>query len=137
MNSIFKLKYQPIALTALIACGCSFANSAFSNSELCKAAISSEMGRKVKIMKTLKSSDELPEIEYVRDDGDSFKYQCRIQGDKVVWRAYFNDHLKKGWGRWRDTDPNDSILTFKVMGGVLSMHNSSTGTSKNFTKKDF
>lgn len=114
-----------------------FAANDFSNFDLCKAAVSTEMGREVKTMKIIKSSEHLPEISYIRSDGDKFHYQCKINQDRIVWRGHFNNPVQKGWGRWRDTDPNDSVITYKVMGGVLSVKNSSTGTSTNFNKKDF
>ncbi|TYK76710.1 hypothetical protein FSY45_08790 [Comamonas sp. Z1] len=114
-----------------------FAGDDFSNFDICKAAISTEMLREVKIMKTLKSSEELPEISYMRSDGDKFRYQCKINQNRIVWRGYFKNPTQKGWGRWRDTDPNDSVLTYKITGDNLILHNSSTGTSINFKKSDF
>lgn len=88
-------------------------------------------------MRKLKSAEELPEIEYTRSDGDNFRYQCRIDGNRIVWRAYFNNSVQKGWGRWRDTDPNDSVLTYKITEDILILHNSSTGTSINIKKSEF
>lgn len=79
----------------------------------------------------------MPEITYVRDDGNKYRYQCRFEGKRVVWRTYFNDHLKNGWGRWRDTDPSDSVLTYNDLGHTLELHNSSTGSTDKFEKKNF
>lgn len=117
--------------------GNAMASDAFSKADVCKAAISSEMGRSVKTMKTLKSAPDMPEVIYARDDGNKYRYQCRFNGNRVVWRTYFNDHLKTGWGRWRDTDPNDSVLTYRDFGHRLELHNSSTGTTDRFEKHNF
>jgi hypothetical protein len=55
----------------------------FSPAEICKAAIAVEMGRETTRMKTDVAGNE-PAISYRRDDGDRFKYRCRIDGDTVV-----------------------------------------------------
>lgn len=131
-----RLVYSVFLLLA-ISSGGAMASEGFSKADICKAAISSEMGRNVKTMKTLKSHADMPEITYVRDDGNKYRYQCRFDGERVVWRTYFNDHLQKGWGRWRDTDPNDSVLTYKDFGHKLKLHNSSTGSIHKFGKNNF
>lgn len=113
-----------------------FAAGSFSSADVCKAAISSEMGRDVKTMKSLKSDSEMPEITYTRDDGNKYRYQCRFDGQRVVWRTYFNDHLKVGWGRWRN-DPSDPVITYKESGNKLELHNSSSGSNDSYGKKSF
>lgn len=106
----------------------------FSAAEICKAAIAVEMGRDTKRMKTHSASDG-PSISYQRDDGDRFKYRCRIEGDTVVWRTFLND--TREWGRWRNSySAGDAKTTFILKGDRLVISNDQAG-SKNFTKKDF
>lgn len=128
---------KKILFLLLVPSSAAIAADGFSKANICKAAISSEMGRSVKTMKVLKSDADMPEITYTRSDGQKYRYQCRFEGNKVIWRTYFNDHLKKGWGRWRDTDPNDSIITYKLSGKNLELTNSSTGTTDSYKKNDF
>ena len=52
----------------------------FTSADICKAAISVEMGRPTKTMKT-KQAEPNPEISYRRPDGDSFRYRCQISED--------------------------------------------------------
>lgn len=105
----------------------------FSPSEVCKAAISVEMGRKAKTMKTTQQNP--PEISYRRDDGDIFKYRCKLNGGIVVWRAYFADTGE--WGRWRDQfAEGDALTAWSVTGGILTINNDQSGVYT-FSKKDF
>ena len=69
----------------------------FSNADICRAAVSIEMSRPTKSMKVDEPGTE-PQISYRRPDGDRFKYRCKIEGDRVVWRTFLND--TKSWGRW-------------------------------------
>lgn len=105
----------------------------FSPSEICKAAISVEMGRKTKSMKTTQQNP--PEISYRRDDGDSYKYRCKLDGGMVVWRSFFADTGE--WGRWREQYADgDALTTYRVSGGNLTINNDQAGVTT-FTKKDF
>jgi hypothetical protein len=123
-----------LALTALSAVAAfSVQGADFSPSEVCKAAISVEMGRKAKSMKTLQQSP--PEISYRRDDGDSFKYRCKLDGGIVVWRAFFADTGE--WGRWRDQyAEGDALTAWTVSDGELTINNDLLGVHT-FHKKDF
>lgn len=105
----------------------------FSPSEICKATISVEMGRKTKSMKTLQQNP--PEISYRRDDGDSFKYRCKLDGEKVVWKTFLADTGE--WGRWREQyAAGDALTAYSVSGGKLTINNNQAGATT-FTKKDF
>ena len=129
---VVMVKSFPVLIGFLFLSSSAFAQS-YSNFDICKAAISTEMSRKVKTMKILKSDSEMPQIEYKRNDGDKFKYQCMFEGNKVIWRGYFS----YGWGRWRNTDSNDSEIIFAVKNGTLEIYNSSTGNTYKFNRKDF
>lgn len=127
-----KATLLPIAAAASLA---TFSAQAadFSASEICKAAISVEMGRKAKSMKTLQQNP--PEISYRRDDGDTFKYRCKLDGGIVVWRAFFDDTQE--WGRWRERYADgDALTAYSVADGRLTINNDQAGV-ETFTKKDF
>lgn len=106
----------------------------FTSVEICKAAISVEMGRPTKTMKT-KTSGSDPEISYKRPDGDSFRYRCQVTDDRVVWSGFMNDTNE--WGRWRNRySEGDASTTYSVSNGLLTISNDQSG-DKTFKKKDF
>ncbi|WP_223496419.1 hypothetical protein [Pseudomonas sp. A-RE-26] len=106
----------------------------FSSADICKAAISVEMGRPTKTMKT-KSAEPNPEISYRRPDGDLFRYQCQVTGDRVVWSAFMEDTSE--WGRWRNRySEGDAATTYSISNGVLTISNDQSGDQK-FQNKDF
>lgn len=109
------------------------AETDFSPADVCKAAIATEMGRELKIIKRLKSGD-MPEVGYTRHDGDKFRYRCKVEGDRVTWQAYFPD--RSAWGRWRNSS-DDAVLTFQADANKLSISSSQTGTTTSYPKKAF
>jgi hypothetical protein len=123
-----------IAATAAVSIATASAQAAdFSPAELCKATISVEMGRKTKSMKTVNADP--PEISYKRPDGDSFKYRCKIDGDRVVWRTFLTD--TREWGRWRENyAAGDAMTTYSVDGGILNIANDQANPAS-FKKSDF
>lgn len=68
----------------------------FSPSEICKATLSVKVGRKTKTMKTVQQSPR--EIAYRRDDGDRFRYRCKLESERVIWRTSLSDTSE--WDRW-------------------------------------
>jgi hypothetical protein len=106
----------------------------FTSAEICKGAISVEMGRPTKTMKT-KQTDSIPEVSYRRSDGDTFRYRCDVSEDRVVWSTFLADTNE--WGRWRNRySEGDSSTTYSVSNGVLTISNDQSG-EKSFKKKDF
>lgn len=106
----------------------------FSAADICKAAISVEMGRPTKTMKT-RSGEPTPEISYRRTDGDSFRYRCQVTGDRVVWSTFMED--TREWGRWRNRySDGDAATTYSISNGVLTISNDQSG-DQSFKKKDF
>ena len=131
MKNLKAVLFATAALTFMAASATQAAD--FSPSEICKAAISIEMGRKTKSMKTVQQNP--PEISYRRDDGDSFKYRCKLNGGMVVWRTYFADTDE--WGRWREQYADgDAMTSYIVSGDKLTVTNDQAGAAT-FTKKDF
>ena len=91
------------------------------------------MGRKTKSMKTV--NVDPPEISYKRPDGDSFKYRCKIEADRVVWRTFLTD--TREWGRWRENyAAGDAMTTYSVDGGNLKITNDQANPAS-FKKSDF
>ncbi|MGV6394528.1 hypothetical protein ACTUVN_004492 [Pseudomonas caspiana] len=106
----------------------------FTSADICKAAISVEMGRPTKTMKTVRA-DSTPEISYRRPDGDSFRYRCQVNEGRVVWSTFLED--ENSWGRWRNRySEGDASTTYSVTSSTLTIHNDQSGDA-NFKKKDF
>jgi len=124
-----------LALASIAALSAASVHAAdFSPAEICKAAISVEMGRPTKSMKT-ESSAPYPVIFYTRPDGDSFKYRCQVSEDRVVWSGFMND--TGDWGRWRKQySEGDASTTYTVKNGVLTINNDQSG-DETFKRKDF
>ncbi|NMZ58316.1 hypothetical protein HBO25_06240 [Pseudomonas nitroreducens] len=92
------------------------------------------MGRNTKGMKSSSASSSV-QISYRRDDGNLYKYQCKIDDTSAVWRAFLSD--TGTWGRWRNSyEMGDARTSYSIANGVLSIENDQLGT-KTFTKKDF
>lgn len=128
------MKATLIVLAALAPVSAFAAQGAdFSPSDICKATIAVEMGRATKSMKTVKQDP--PEISYRRDDGDSFKYRCKLDGDRVIWRTFLSDTME--WGRWREQSSwGDAMTTYEISGGKLTITNDQSGV-ETFKKSDF
>lgn len=136
MNKLKTFLKAASLLTIPLLPASAFSQTPFSNYELCKAAISSEMGKEVNAISTLKSPINNPEITYTRkQDGTNFRYSCKFEGRRIIWRTYFNDSVKVGWGRWRNEE-GDASITYTINGNNLVLNNSSVGT-QTFTKQDF
>lgn len=103
----------------------------FTSAQLCKAAISVEMGKKPNIMK-VKTSGDLVELQYVRpNDGTHWKFQCKIiNGNQIMWRTAGDDSTPNRIGRWRD-NPLDSTIKYSVSGSTLTISESELG-DRNF-----
>ncbi|AVB15023.1 hypothetical protein YA0032_17345 [Pseudomonas amygdali] len=91
------------------------------------------MGRKTKTMKTVQQNP--PEIAYRRDAGDSFRYRCKLEGERVTWRTFLSDTGE--WGRWRQQySQGDAMTTYRVSNGKLTIMNDQADT-ETFRKSDF
>ncbi|MGX4728053.1 hypothetical protein [Pseudomonas corrugata] len=123
-----------LALLAALSASATVQAGDFSVADICKAAISVEMGRPTKTMKT-NTSGSIPEISYRRPDGDSFRYRCQVTDDRVVWSGFMDDTNE--WGRWRNRySEGDASTTYTVSNGALTISNDQSG-NKTFRKKDF
>lgn len=100
-------------------------------SMICRAGIAAVFGREPKTMTARDLGDDVTRVEYRRpDDHKLWKSDCRIAGDRIVWRGVdaFGDN---GPGRWRD-GPDDESLTFKIDGRAVTTA-SSDGSSASET----
>lgn len=87
--------------------------------DLCRLAISLEMGRPLSIIKTDNENSSLADVSYARpDDGKTWKYQCKSEGTNVYWRGVDLDGPGSGPGRWRD-NPFDNKLTYSESRGKI------------------
>lgn len=115
--------------------GSAFSQSAFDNHDLCKAAISSVMGRPVNSMVSMRSKADSPEIFYTRkEDGSKHRYNCKFQGNKIIWRAYFDDPVPVGWGRWRDHEL-DPVIMYTINGDELKVLESDSEQLNHFKRR--
>lgn len=131
------MKFKKITFVILsFFAGNAFSQSTFDNYELCKAAISSVMGRPVDSMISMRSKSESPEIFYTKEDGAKYRYNCKFEGNKIIWRAYFDDPVQVGWGRWRDSEL-DPVIMYTVNGDELKILDSFYGTTESFQKENF
>lgn len=65
------------------------------------------MGRPISSMKIdrVEEGGTLVALSYTRsDDGKLFKYECKLDGDNIVWRGVDIFGPGEGPGRWRDED---------------------------------
>ncbi len=122
-----------VSLAAMGVASCAQASD-FTSVEICKAAISVEMGQPTKTIKT-KSQGAMPEVSYKRSDGDQFRYRCQVSDSSVVWSTFLTD--TRSWGRWRDRyTEGDAETTYSVSGSELTIRNDQSG-EQTFKKSDF
>lgn len=99
----------------------------FSKKQICKAAISTVMGRNPSVMSIDRVSGNIIYVSYVRaDDGSHWSYRCKLNGSRVVWSSKT--------GRWRNSQ-FDSKITFSVNGKTLSItesYSDGSATHKSF-----
>lgn len=81
----------------------------YSAVQICSAAMAAIMGRQLDIMKAAQGSNGIVGVSYVRSqDNKTFEYGCKVEGDKVIWRA----KLDGNWGRWRDSTA-DAVIKYR------------------------
>jgi hypothetical protein len=82
---------------------------------ICMAAIAELFGHSPKIMKATPQDGSIIRISYKRpDDGKTFKNDCQIQGNRIMWRGV-DIGSGTGPGRWRN-NPADEVVTFNIVG---------------------
>ncbi|GGX76882.1 hypothetical protein GCM10007160_00030 [Litchfieldella qijiaojingensis] len=92
------------------------------NSSLCKAGIATIMGRNPRIMNA-QSAGEITYISYTRDDGNSYTYKCKIEGNRIHWGNKV--------GRWRVHSADSKVFYQVAQGKVHVEDRFSDGSSSN------
>lgn len=85
---------------------------------VCRAAVAHMMGKSPSIMKVKSNSGGVVRIQYRRpDDGTVWKDDCRLEGQRVMWRSV--DAVgASGPGRWRN-HPDDEVITYSIDGKTI------------------
>lgn len=88
-------------------------NGKFSDSSICKGAISTIMGRDPAIIRVDKLSQPVVFLSYVwADDNTRWSYRCKLEGSRIFWATPD--------GRWR-THEADEVITFEVVKNTISI----------------
>lgn len=115
----------------------------YSSKNLCKAAISAQFSKPIKIIKTSKTG-VINELYYIRpDDGKKWRYACQLDGENIVWATIDIDGTgSNDIGRWRNNySGGDAKITYEVnpTNKNLSIHmvySDGSGTTSDFKYKD-
>lgn len=107
------------------------AGSPFGYAQICRAAISTVMGRPSASIGAEARGDTIF-LSYVRaDDGSVWEYRCRVEGSRILWAS-------EPGGRWRD-HPMDEKVTYRVTqeSGVSILRISETYPGGTSSEKSF
>ena len=100
-------------------------NSTLSNTDLgrvCRAAVAELNGRDPASMQVKDNAAGIVRVEYRRpDDNKLWKNDCRVEGDKLIWRGVDAFGHGSGPGRWRE-DPMDEVITFALDGSNVTIN---------------
>lgn len=103
---------------------------------VCRAGIAALNGHSPGIMKASVGGEDTIRITYARpDDGKIWKNECRIEGDRLVWRTVDAFGPGSGTGRWR-THPADEVISYRVDGDKVTItmrYEDGSETSEVFT----
>jgi len=90
-------------------------------------------------MKIVEGSSGTVRIRYVRpSDGKLWTNDCRVDGDRILWRTVNAFGAGSGEGRWRD-DSADEVLTYAIDGDQITITTTFPGeepASKAYTVTD-
>lgn len=90
-------------------------------SRVCRAAIADLNGHQPSLMKGVREDRDGVRIRYARpSDGKVWTNDCRLVGDRVMWRTVDAFGPGSGEGRWR-SDPADEGVTFSVAGDEITI----------------
>lgn len=103
---------------------------------VCRATVATLNGHQPSIMRAESGSNEAVQVTYARpSDGKVWKNECRIEGDRVIWRTIDAFGPSSGPGRWR-THPADEVITYELNGADVSIttaYPDGSGSTENFT----
>ena len=106
---------------------------------VCRAAIADLNGQDPSITKVVSEDAGTIRIRYTRpSDGKVWTNDCRIEGDRIVWRTVNAFGAGSGEGRWR-SDPADEVLTYRAQGDRVTITTTFSGeepASETYTVTD-
>ena len=83
---------------------------------ICRTFNADMGGYDPKIVKVISNTGEIARTRYARpDDGKIWTTECRLKGNRILWRTVDADGPRSGLGRWRD-GPSDENITFELAG---------------------
>lgn len=104
--------------------GCGGAGSNVSDTDLgriCRAAVAELNATPAGIIQVTRVSGGIAQVRYRRpSDGTTWTNECRLEGDRVIWRMLDLAGPGTGPGRWRD-DPMDEVVTYRASGPQISI----------------
>lgn len=106
------------------------AQRAFSNNQICRAAIGALYDRAPADIKGRTLMDSTVRVSYIVD-GQEQASKCRVDGQRIQWGEADE--------QWRQHDRNEDV-TYKVQNGVLVIeisHRGRTATSRHYRRADF
>lgn len=108
----------------------------FTAEKICKAAVSTIMGKDPSIIKVTQIHPGEFDLRYNRPSDDSlWGFGCKLIGNnQVMWRSGAEPDNPGYIGRWR-TDPADGKITYSITAGKLTINDSISG-ERTFTKKE-
>ena len=111
-NQNFIIALLAIITMVLVGCGEAYKGD-FTEQQICKAVISSIMGREPSIIRIDSVQENTSYLSYNRPSDDShWKYRCTLKGNKAIWAT--------DTGRWH-THQDDSVITFSVIVDELNI----------------
>lgn len=88
---------------------------------VCRTAIADMNGHSPQIVKSAAGEAGTFRLSYSRpSDGKIWTHDCRIEGDRVIWRSRDLAGPGTGPGRWR-IDPMDEVITFAIVGESITI----------------
>lgn len=88
---------------------------------ICRAAVADLNGTSAAVIRVTEVSGGIAQVRYVRaSDGTTWTNECRLQGNRVIWRMLDLSGPGTGPGRWRD-DPKDEVVTFRMAGSGITI----------------
>lgn len=112
------------------------ASPAFSDAQLCQAAIATNNVTSAKAVKVLSSKEGIVEVSYLRpSDGRHFKFWCKIEPAEIRWQ---DEYI----GRWAQNlrvyyKLLDADKTLEVRSVTFIVGEEPYSDIKTFTRKDF
>lgn len=88
---------------------------------VCRTTIADMNGHSPSIVRVVSSHEGVVRVRYTRpSDSRIWINECRIEGNRIVWRTVNAFGPGSGFGRWR-TDPSDEVFTYTITGSRVSV----------------